>query len=131
MGWQKKSSGNCYDSQSGHSYAIGLYRRKIIDSCTYCKVCKICDQARIKNLTPQKHHCAKNCQELGGALQINRVLHNFGNLRTSSLMPSSVTMTPSCVRIWNTRKQTWNLIKESLRLVLHAKWHSSMKISMH
>ena len=60
MGWQKRSSGNCYDSQSGHSYGIGLYRRKIIDSCTYCKVYNICEQARIKNLTPKKHYCTKN-----------------------------------------------------------------------
>ena len=52
MGQQKRSSGDCYDSQSGHSYAIGLYGQKIIDPCTYCKVCNICEQARIKNLTP-------------------------------------------------------------------------------
>ena len=46
MGWSKKSSGNSYDFQSGHSYEIGLYGRKIIDFCTHCKVCNLCEQAR-------------------------------------------------------------------------------------
>ena len=60
MGWQKKSCGNSYNSQSGHSYEIGLYGQKIIDSCTYCKVCSIYEQAITKNLMPKKHYCAKN-----------------------------------------------------------------------
>ena len=74
MGQQKRSSGNCYDSQRGHSYAIGLYGRKIIDSYTYCKVCNICEQARIKNLTPNKHCCAKNWEGLSTSMDSSAIL---------------------------------------------------------
>ena len=74
MGWSKRLSGNSYDSHSGHSYAIGLYGRKIIDSCTYCKVCNVCKQARIKNLTPKKHYCAKNWEGTSKSMEASAIL---------------------------------------------------------
>ena len=74
MGWTKRSSGNGYNSQSDHSNAIGLYGRKIIDSCTYCKVCNICEQARVKNITPKKHYCAKNWEGTSQSMESSAIL---------------------------------------------------------
>ena len=73
--------GNSYDSQSDHSCTIGHYGQKIIDSCTYCKVCNICEQAKIKN----KAQKALLYNELGRTLQINGDFCNFKNLRTITL----------------------------------------------
>ena len=74
MGWSKRLSGNSYDSQSGHSYAIGLYGQKIIDFCTYCKVCNICEQAKIKNLMHKKHYCAKNWEGPSNSMEASTIL---------------------------------------------------------
>ena len=74
MGWTKRSFRNCYDSQSSHLIAIGLYGQKIIDSCTYCKVCNICVQARIKNLMPKKPYCVKNWKGPSKSMESSAIL---------------------------------------------------------
>jgi hypothetical protein len=42
MGWQKRSSGNRYDSHSGHVAAIGCKTRKPIALAVLSKFCRIC-----------------------------------------------------------------------------------------
>ena len=51
-----------------------FYGRKIIDSCAYCKVCNICKQARIKNLTPKKHYCTKNWEGASKSMKSSVIL---------------------------------------------------------
>lgn len=46
MGWQKKSSGNRYDSLSGHCFLFGLDNKKIIGMKVYSKVCSVCDSKK-------------------------------------------------------------------------------------
>ena len=60
MGWQQQSSGNKYNSVSGHAFCIGGYTRKILDYRVKSKVCNVCDRA-IRYKKPIKHHvCSKN-----------------------------------------------------------------------
>lgn len=44
MGWQKRSSGNRYDSPSGVSLMIGALSKKIIQRHVCCKLCSVCTQ---------------------------------------------------------------------------------------
>ena len=45
MGWQKKGTGHTYDSNSDHSYFIGIRGGKVVRSLVYSKKCSICDAA--------------------------------------------------------------------------------------
>jgi len=60
MGWQQRSSGNKYNSVSGHAFCIGGYTKKILDYRVKSKVCNVCDRA-IRYKKPIKEHvCPKN-----------------------------------------------------------------------
>ena len=48
MGWSKRSSGNKYDSNSGHAHVIGYYTRQVIATKVFCKTCIVCDEAEKK-----------------------------------------------------------------------------------
>ena len=43
MGWQKRSSGNSYDSPSGHAFLVGSRTKKIIAMIVMAKQCSKCD----------------------------------------------------------------------------------------
>lgn len=70
MGWQKRSSGNRYDSPSGVSLMIGAYSKKIIQRHVCSKVCRVCDEAtrrankKLKQtndvVSKPLHRCPKN-----------------------------------------------------------------------
>ena len=47
MGWNKRSSGNRYDSISGHGVAIGSLTKKVVAIKTYSRSCVVCEQRRI------------------------------------------------------------------------------------
>ncbi len=42
MGWQKRASGNSYNSQSGHGFLVGCYTNKVIDRVCYSRGCRSC-----------------------------------------------------------------------------------------
>ena len=77
MGWSKRSSGRRYDSQSGHCHIIGLYTRKVIGSHVYCKVCRICQMARVKGKEVQTHNCAQNysSEKSSKSMESDAILH--------------------------------------------------------
>ena len=77
MGWTKWSSRNCYDFQSGHLYAIGLYGRKIIDPGTHCKDCNIWEQLRLKKLTQKKYCCAKKWEGPSKSMESSAILNIY------------------------------------------------------
>ena len=47
MGWQKRSSGNCYDSLSGHVFMIGAESCEIIHCVVTSKMCPTVLSAKI------------------------------------------------------------------------------------
>ena len=60
MGWQKRSSGNRYDSPSGHMFFIGAITKKVVHYKLFSKKCNICQWAKKKNQQPRPHPCPKN-----------------------------------------------------------------------
>ena len=60
MGRQQRSSGNKYNSNSGHAFCIGGYSKKILDYCVKSKVCNICDYAAQRFMSAKPHVCSKN-----------------------------------------------------------------------
>ena len=48
MGWQQRSSGRKYDSDSGHGLLIGMHSRKIIGFKIKSKQCRICKVSQKK-----------------------------------------------------------------------------------
>jgi len=53
MGWQQRSSGRKYDSDSGNGLMIGMHSRKIIGFKIKSKQCRICKVAAKKRFQPQ------------------------------------------------------------------------------
>ena len=75
MGWSKWSSGNRYDSQSGHAIFIGQNSRKIIDFTLYQKACQICNFAEAKGTSINSHDCHKNWTEYIKSLECDGILN--------------------------------------------------------
>ena len=42
MGWNKRSSGNRYDSNSGHAFAVGTLTKELITFRVLSKTCRVC-----------------------------------------------------------------------------------------
>ena len=62
MGWQQRSSGNKYNSNSGHAFCIGGYSKKILDYFVKSKVCNTCDYAARRFTSAKPNDCPKNHQ---------------------------------------------------------------------
>ena len=61
MGWQKRSSGRTYDSLSGHCFAIGGLRKKIIKVFVTTKHCRACENRKTKGMEKVEHEdCPAN-----------------------------------------------------------------------
>ena len=60
FGWEKRSSGNRYDSLSGRGAVIGAYTRKVLCYVVKAKKCSVCMSAARKNIEPPAHYCVKN-----------------------------------------------------------------------
>ena len=57
MGWNKRSSGNRYDSLSGHALAIGCLSNKILNVVVSSKICRQCLVLRGNGEEPPEHVC--------------------------------------------------------------------------
>jgi len=104
MGWQKRASGNSYNSQSGHGFLVGCYTNKVIDCICYSCGCHSCLNTWKKqclsrteatkdeptgeintNLNIKSHHCPRNfngsakSMEACGALLLITRTYNRGN----------------------------------------------------
>ena len=60
MGWPTKGSGHNYNSNAGVGAFIGAYTQKVLMAHIYCKRCKVCENAKLKNTPPNKHDCVQN-----------------------------------------------------------------------
>ena len=61
MGWSKRSSGNRYDSSSGHSFMVGCLSDKIIAARVTSKGYRKCSSSEKKGdkITNPMHRCQK------------------------------------------------------------------------
>ena len=74
MGWQQRSSGRKYDSDSGHGLLIGMHSRKIIGFKIKSKQCRICKVSQKKKIPTPKHICSKNHERSSKAMEVDVIL---------------------------------------------------------
>ena len=60
MGWNKRSSGNKYDSISGHGFLVGGNSKKVLNYRCMSKRCRKCANAKLTKQEPPPHECPKN-----------------------------------------------------------------------
>ena len=84
MGWNKRSSGNRYDSISGHGFFVGSKTKKIICSRVASKKCKTCDLAEKRNETPGLHQCCKNHEGSSKSMEADSALKLLTDLHHNS-----------------------------------------------
>lgn len=72
MGWQQRSSGNKYESLSGHGSMIGAHTRKVVALKIKCKSCHVCECWKKKHgnvLEVMPHNCWKNHEGSSGSME--------------------------------------------------------------
>ena len=84
MGWNKRSSGNRYDSLPGHALMIGCLSKKIVAAITPSKMCRFCNLAEENGEEPPDHICPKNHDGSSKAMEVDTTLHLYRNLYISS-----------------------------------------------
>ena len=76
MGWQKHSSGNKYDSLSGHAFMIGAESRKVIHCVVTSKMCATCQSAESNGTVAKEHKCPKNYSGSSKAMEADAALES-------------------------------------------------------
>lgn len=76
MGWNKRSSGNRYDSVSGHGVAIGSLTKKVVAVKKYSRSCVVCDQEGY-SLTPLDHECPRNHDGTPKSMEVRDIVEIF------------------------------------------------------
>ena len=74
MGWSKRSSGNIYNSLSGHSFLVGCHSKIILGAQVLSKQCSVCTSAESKGVTPRDHECPKNFTGSSKAMEAHAAL---------------------------------------------------------
>ena len=80
MGWGKRSSGNRYDSISGHALKIGVLSDKILTAAVSSKMCIICSNAENIDEEPPDHICPRNYEGSSKAMEADAALHLYENM---------------------------------------------------
>ena len=96
MGWNKRSSGNRYDSNSGHAFIIGALSGKVICMRVYSKTCRICQYANKTQTIATAHECAKNYEGSSKSMEVQSILEmtiNYGMIIMFALLLFAQTMT--------------------------------------
>ena len=58
--WQKRGTGQNYDSLSGHVTVVGKYTRKCLGFGLACRSCRKCTYARWNKTQVKNHNCKRN-----------------------------------------------------------------------
>ena len=75
MGWQKRSSGNTYNSNSGHAFMIGAKTRKVIGMTLKSKICSVCNAFRNSRASEIRNHdCVRNYENSSKAMEADSCL---------------------------------------------------------
>ena len=77
MGWSKRSSGNRYDSISGHALKIGVLSDKILTAAVSSKMCTTCSKIENIGEEPPDHICPKNYEKSSKAMEVDAALHLY------------------------------------------------------
>ena len=80
MGWQKRSSGNRYDSLSGHAFTIGANSKKNIYCMVSSKMCATCQSAEANGTIAREHKCPKNYSGSSKAMEADAALESYVSL---------------------------------------------------
>ncbi len=75
MGWQKRSSGNKYDSKSAHMFLIGLRLGKPIGYMCVSVACRTCDNAKKKDREASHHFCGCNYEGSAKSMEPSAARH--------------------------------------------------------
>ena len=82
MGWDKLSSGDRYDSLSGHALVIGCFLNKILNVVVSSKMCRQCSIATENGEEPSEYVCPRNydgsfkAMEADAALTLYKDIYN-------------------------------------------------------
>ena len=84
MGWQKRSSGRDYASNSGHAVMVGMQSRRILCRIVMSKLCRICQTAEtlsnkrkeeaVGEKEPKEHCCLRNYAGASGNMEPEALL---------------------------------------------------------
>ena len=74
MGWQMRSSGRKYASNSGHGFIVGGLTKQVIGMVVYSKLCRVCLEAEKKKVPPAEHDCQKNFEGSSKSMEASAIL---------------------------------------------------------
>jgi len=84
MGWNKRSSGNRYDSLSGHALAIGCLSNKILNVVVSSKICRLCSISNENGEEPPEHVCPQNYEGSSKAMEADAALTLYKDIYNKS-----------------------------------------------
>ena len=85
IGWNKRSSGNRYDSLSGHALIIGCLCNKILNVVVSSKICRQCSVARENGEEPTEHVCTQNYEGSSKAMEKDAALTLYKDIYNKSV----------------------------------------------
>ena len=80
MGWNKRSSGRQYDSNSGHACMVGTRTRKPIALCMKSKFCAKCTWSTSRGKEPKEHDCRVNHVGSSGSMEASALVDMLESL---------------------------------------------------
>ena len=84
MGWNKRSSGNRYDSFLGHALLIGCLSKKIVTGIVSNRICRQCSKAEENGEEPPKYICPRNYNSSSKAMETDVALHLYKEIFETS-----------------------------------------------
>ena len=86
MGWQKRSSGRRYDSNSGHAILVGKETRLPIALCLKSKICRKCDTGKPHQVCFKNHNGSSKAMEPLAILDMVVALHDEHHVITKVII---------------------------------------------
>jgi len=100
MGWQGRSSGNLYNSLSGHALFVGMLTRKPIAWSVLAKSCSFCKgwhHTHMEGEDPPDHECVKNHDGSSGSMGPIAMLNMCkGLVDNSHVIPKHIVTDDDC-----------------------------------
>lgn len=81
MGWGKRSSGNRYDSLSGHTLMIGYLSKNIIIALVSSTICRLCSLLEESSVELPEHVYPRNYVGSSKAMEVDAALHLYKYIR--------------------------------------------------
>ncbi|XP_045207235.2 uncharacterized protein LOC123559453 [Mercenaria mercenaria] len=91
-GWQKRGSGQNYNSLSGHVTIIGSETKKCVGFGVAKKSCRICKSSEKKGKLPTKHSCRRNYNGSSKGMESFLAVRGIKHLKNQGLKVKTVVM---------------------------------------